>query len=115
MQASIMNVVARTDIAEKQAVIVMDGLPVIGNPAILAAMMPQAVIHLEWLARLEGLEVDVETALEILRMDAFSPAIAEFLFQRPAGEFEPGVVEIVALAVLSARQTRFGKSFSILM
>src|SRR5206468_5857222 len=55
--------------------------------------------HLERLPTVEVLEVVRDAAVEIVGVDTLGPTVAHFLLERTAGEVEPGVIEVVALAV----------------
>ena len=62
--------------------------------------MEQPIDHLERLAALEAAPIGLQAAVPVFGMDALGPAFAGFLLERPAAEFEPGLVEEVAIAGL---------------
>src|SRR6266516_5010745 len=75
------DVHARTDVASEVLLRVIARHTAIRNPAILAVVTPQPVLHDERLPGIEGLRVNLEAARQIVRMHAFDPAISHFLFQ----------------------------------
>ncbi len=67
----------------------------IEDPPVLAVRALEAILHLEGLAPLEVRDIVLQTALEVVRMNAFRPAVAPFLFHRPSRERQPTLVEVV--------------------
>ena len=90
------DVDARANVAEEAAIAAVAWRTLIEYPAILAIMPAQAVFHPEGFPGVEGAEVNVETARQVIRVDAFRPAVAGFLLQRAAGKVQPDLVEEVA-------------------
>ena len=66
------------------------------DPAVRAVVAEQPVLHLERSARLERAAVDAEAALEVVRMHALGPAVAELLLHRAPAELQPPAVEVGA-------------------
>src|SRR5438034_3063867 len=71
-----------TDIAGELSLRVIARDAVVRNPAILAIISPQPILHKKRLACVERLTVNLETFLQIIGVHAFSPAISEFFLQR---------------------------------
>src|SRR5260370_41580812 len=65
----------------------------IQDPAIFTVTSPQAILDRKRLARVEGISVNVETAVEVFPVNALGPAIAKLLLQAAAGKVEPTFVE----------------------
>ncbi|GAB1460234.1 hypothetical protein MASR2M50_20080 [Thauera sp.] len=93
------DVVAVADKADEGAIRIAARATLIGDPPITAIDMAQAVLHAERFAIHEGLLPGAQAGLEVVRMNIGSPALALGLFQRAAGELQPGIVEIVAPAL----------------
>src|SRR5262249_15104122 len=87
------DVYARADVAEKVAAGRESRDAMIQQPAVLAVMAPQTVLHLKWFSRFEGRDIDFQAALVILWVNTFRPAVAQFLFHRASSEVEPVFVE----------------------
>src|SRR5262249_14268238 len=87
------DVSGSTDVADKIAIGLKARHPVIQHPTIFTVISPQAVFHRELSPQVEGIDVDLETAVKILRVNSLCPAIAELLLQGPAGKVEPTLVE----------------------
>src|SRR4051794_13959506 len=82
------------DVAFTGALGVKPGHARVEDPAIFPVEPSQPVFHSEFLPRLKGPTVRVQTALQIVRMDALAPAIPELTLQEPAGEVQPILVEV---------------------
>src|SRR5947209_278496 len=65
----------------------------IRNPTIFTIVTSQPVLHDERLSRLKSFGVNLETALQIVRMHALSPAVPHFLMQTSAGKLQPRLVK----------------------
>ena len=74
------DIQAETDVTDKIALRVVPRRAVILNPAILAVVTAQAVIHAEFFTAGKGALIDVDAARPVVRVYAFDPAIASFLF-----------------------------------
>src|SRR5690606_5803360 len=59
------------------------------HPAVLAVVPPQAILHREGLAGLDGLVEGLGTALDIVGMYGLLPAAPEVALRAAAGEFVP--------------------------
>src|SRR5581483_3714453 len=70
----------------------------------------QPIVHFENVSRIERSRVGLEAMLEILRMDAFGPAVAELRFQGTTGELEPSFVEKIAELVRTGHPDHHGRS-----
>ena len=88
-----MNVGTGAEVAEKAAIMRVTRNPGIVDPAIFPIMPPQPVLHAKFLSGFEVTDVNSEAAIKILRMNAFGPAIPEFLRHRASGELKPRPVE----------------------
>src|SRR4029077_8980638 len=80
------DVPAGADVAGEPSLRVMACHALIRNPAILAIISSQPVLHNKWLPRIECLDVDLEALLQIVRVHAFSPAVSELLFDAAASK-----------------------------
>src|SRR5215510_6146516 len=87
------DVNGNTDVADEIAIGLKARYPMIQQPTIFTVISPQAVFHRELSPQVEGIDVDLETAVKILRVNSLCPAIAELLLQGPAGKVEPTLVE----------------------
>src|SRR5699024_8805218 len=63
------------------------------DPAVLAAVMHQAVTDGKRRARVEMGRGDVESTVAVERVNTFDPARSTFLVERPAAEIEPHAVD----------------------
>src|SRR5262249_48853751 len=86
----------RTDITQKLAVGTMPGTTPVQHPSVGPVMPPQAIFHFKWNSFIKGGKINVEAMTEIVRMNAFAPAISHFLFQSPAGKFQPAAIAVRA-------------------
>src|SRR4029077_18938664 len=94
---AILDIDARTDVADKVAAVVAQrGLP-IRDVAIDAIMAHQPIFHLDIVPVLELARVRSQATGEIVGMNASDPTIADLLIKRPAGEPKPCLVDVVAL------------------
>src|SRR5215510_16124723 len=75
----------RTDVANEIAIGLKARHPMIQHPTIFPVISPQAVFHRELSPQVEGIRVDLKTAVKILRVNSFCPGIAKLLLQGPAG------------------------------
>src|SRR5262245_35713549 len=87
------DVNGNTDVADKIAIGLKARYPMIQQPTIFTVISPQAVFHRELSPHVEGIDVALETAVQILRVNSLCPTIAKFLLQGPAGKVEPALVE----------------------
>src|SRR5499433_4506904 len=87
------DVSGSTDVADKIAIGFKARHPMIQHPTIFTVISPQTVFHRELSPHGEGIDVDLKTAVKILRVNSLCPAIAELLLQGPAGKVEPTLVE----------------------
>src|SRR5262245_14542713 len=83
------DVHARADVAEKVAAGRESRDAMIQYPAVLAVMAPQTILHLKWFPRHEGRDIGFHASVVILPMNAFHPAVAQFLFHPASSEVEP--------------------------
>src|SRR5215468_5998458 len=83
----------RTDVADEIAIGLKARHPMIQHPTIFTVISPQAVFHRELSPHGEGIDVDLKTAVKILRVNPLCPAIAKLLLQGPAGKVEPTLVK----------------------
>src|SRR5215510_3624415 len=87
------DVSGSTDVADKIAIGLKARHPMIQYPTIFTVISPQAVFHRELSPHVEGIDVDLKTAVKILRVNSLRPAIAELLLQGPPGKVEPTLVK----------------------
>src|ERR1700739_2159499 len=66
------------------------------DPAKLSVTPSQPVLHIEGLSLVECSLISVQTCFQIVRMNAFRPAVAKLRFQLPASEVQSLLVEVVA-------------------
>src|SRR5262245_29387627 len=92
----IRDVDAGPDIPFKGAIGPKSGHARVEDPAIFSIEPLQAVFHPECLPCIEGFTIRVQTALQIVRMDALAPPVTDLVFQWPAGEIEPMLVGVGA-------------------
>src|SRR5437764_15091508 len=81
----------------------------IQNPAIFTVISSQAMLHCKQLARIEGIFVNVEAVREVIRMNAFCPAISKLLLQFSAGKVEPAFSEEGAEFVQAGHPDEHGR------
>src|ERR1041384_7855512 len=101
------NIDAGADIALKAAVLGLAGRAIVEDPAVLAVSPAQPVFHAERCAPVEMRGVDFKAAVEVLRVDAFGPAVSQFLLDSPAGEGQPRFVEVGAQLVRARRPDHY--------
>src|SRR5215813_729378 len=82
-----------TDVADEIAIGFKARHPMIQHPTIFTVISPQTVFHRELSPHVEGIDVDLKTAVKIVRVNPLCPAIAKLLLQGPAGKVEPALVE----------------------
>src|SRR5581483_7279686 len=63
------------------------------QPTVLAVRSPEPVFQTELAPGGEGTEINLQTALVIVGVDALGPTQAQLLRHRAPGEIEPGLVE----------------------
>src|SRR5215471_17235318 len=73
------DVSGSTDVADKIAIGLKARHPMIQYPTIFAVISPQAVFHSELSPHVEGIDVDLKTAVKILRVNPLCPPIAKLL------------------------------------
>ncbi len=93
------EVQTRADVSGEAARQVEDGTADIKYPSEIAVRVAQPILRFEGLAVIEGLAVDVDTTVEILRVHTVRPAVSQLLLDCATGERKPRVVEVVASAV----------------
>jgi hypothetical protein len=79
------------------------------DPAILAIVSSQPVLHHEWLPRIECAGVKLEATLQVIRMHAFSPAISKLLFRAAASKIQPWLVKESAELVGAGHPDKNGR------
>src|ERR1700680_4473264 len=85
----IVDIEASADIAFKRSIRCVAWRTVVSNPAVLPSVMPQTVLHLEWLTSIEVFDVDLQAAIKILGMDILCPAVARFLLGGAPDKIQP--------------------------
>jgi hypothetical protein len=98
-EAALVRVHAARDEAREGAVLVVEGHAAIEDPAVLAVAAPEPIVHLEGRGLLDMGAAALDDALQIVRMNALGPAVAELLLEAPAGEVEPRLIEKNAFSV----------------
>src|SRR4029077_18438611 len=93
------DVDARPDVAREGAIRVEPRYALVQNPAVLPIMSPEPILHLKRLSSVECFRVGLQAGVNIVRMKASGPTIAELFFQRAAGEVQPGLVDVAAFSV----------------
>ena len=73
----------------------------VGNPAIFSVVPLQAVLHYEWLTRIECAAISLQGVFSIIWMNAFTPAVIKVLLHASTGELEPRLVDESAKLVRS--------------
>src|SRR5687768_2406624 len=93
------DVEARPDEASEGAVGDEQRCRVVEEPAVLAVMPAEPILHHERFTTVEGANVYVKAALEIFTMNTVGPAVSNLGFERTSGEVEPLLVEVGAALV----------------
>src|SRR6185437_5958628 len=91
------HVNAASDITSELPVLTEVGAAPVENPAVLAVVTLQAVVHLEHFTPGKCAQVRLQAKLQIVRVHAFSPAVPHLLVHGPSAELKPAIVEVVAL------------------
>src|SRR4051812_35284217 len=71
------DVHARADVASKVVLRYITRHTVVRNPAVFSVMPAQTVLHGKGTPRVEGLDINLHTARQVLRMHSFRPPSAE--------------------------------------
>ncbi|ARJ64648.1 hypothetical protein WV31_02655 [Magnetospirillum sp. ME-1] len=87
------------DIPEKFAGLVLNWDSVIYDPTVFATGTLDAVFHVERLTKCEGIKINFQAAIKIIRMDTFRPSVPHLLLHCPAGIGEPCGVEPIAFGI----------------
>ena len=87
------------DVAGETAVRSVSGNARVEEPSVHAVGSADPILHLEGLACIECRRVCLPASVHILRVDAFQPAVAEFLLEGPARELQPWAIDEVAQLV----------------
>src|SRR5262249_23263485 len=104
------NIDTRTDVPGKSSLRVMAWDALVRYPAILAIISPQAILHNEWLPRIECLRVNREALLQVVSVNAFSPAVSKLLFHPATGKIQPWFVKECAELVHAGHPDENGRS-----
>ena len=97
--AALVDVDTAADESRKVPVVVDERNTAVEYPAIHPVVAAEAIFHFERLAPPEMIQIERHAPPEIVGVDARRPAVAHLFFDRAAREFEPGLVEVVALGV----------------
>ena len=81
----------------------------IGNPTIFSIGVLQAILHNEWFASIDGGAVGLRNFRQVIRMDAFLPAVTKFLLHASPGKLKPGFVEISGKLVFARHPDQDGR------
>src|SRR5436189_4062792 len=106
---SIRDVNARADITKKRTVDIKTRCTTIEHPAILAVLSAQAILHCERLSFVESSLVNRQAVREVLRVNAFGPAVTQFLIQSAASEFQPALIKEIAELVRTRHPDHDGR------
>src|SRR5215510_9952752 len=90
------DVNGNTDVADEIAIGLKARYPMIQQPTIFTVISPQAVFHRELSPQVEGIDVDLETAVQILRVNSLCPTISKV---RPAKSSQPLLKKVQDLSV----------------
>src|SRR4051812_12099485 len=71
-------------------------------------MLPQPILHLEWLSPFEVFDVNLLTTIEILGMNSLSPSASHLLRQGASTKFEPWSAEPGALCINAGQPDQHG-------
>src|ERR1700751_5500362 len=88
-----MDVSTRADVSKIRAISGVAWDSRVINPAIYAIMATEPILHPEFITGVEVAGVGFLATIEIPRMTAFRPAVAEFLLHAAACEIQPWPVE----------------------
>ena len=99
------DVETRPDVAEERAVGGEPGHAGIEHPSVFAIRPLQAVLHPEGLSAGPCGGVGCQTALQVVRVHAFRPAVADLVLQAASPELQPRLVEEVAALGRGPRAT----------
>src|SRR5439155_22612261 len=81
------------DVTEERAIGGKAWGSTIQNPAVFTLTSSQAILHRKRLPGIEGIFVDVETAVEAFPVNALSPSIINLLLWPPPAKVEPPFIE----------------------
>jgi len=84
--APLVNVYAATYVACKSPALILERRSAIEYPAIRPVVASEAIIHLEWLTPVEMVKIIGNATVQVFWMDAFGPAITQFLLERASSE-----------------------------
>ena len=91
--STIRDVDAGADVPGEAAVRLESRHTAVKDPAVLAVVPAETVLHLEWALTGKGRAVCFETPSKIVGMETGRPALAELRGQRSAGKVEPRLIE----------------------
>src|ERR1700739_237568 len=89
-----MHIDSDSDVTGKRSVLVESRHADVKEPAILSVPTPEPVFHPESFALIKRLCVGHKTSLQVIWVDAFCPADAEFFLHGTPREIQPGLVEV---------------------
>ena len=101
------DVETRADVAGKRTVRVVSRHARVEDPPIFSVVPAEPVVFLERFPAVEGLSVGLQAVLDVFRVNAFRPAVSQLRFQRPSGEIEPGLVDVVAQLIGSGHPDHY--------
>src|SRR3954452_11182149 len=97
----LVHISTRTDVSQKGTIQREARNSGVINPAICFIIATEPIFHPEIHPRVKVANVSFEAAIQILRMNALQPTIAEFLVNVAASEIQPRAVEPNALFILT--------------
>src|SRR5215471_12443216 len=89
----ICNVDAGPDVATEISRSVESRHTFVCDPSVFAFLISESVLHDEGFVGIKGFDISFQTSAEIIRMHAFGPPVAPFLFHRSSRELKPRLIE----------------------
>src|SRR5689334_6400407 len=86
---NVTHIDAPADVTNKFSLRIVARHTLIIDVTISTFTMTQTVLHGEWCPRIKCAGVGRQTAIEIVRMHTFAPAVAELFFYWSSPKFEP--------------------------
>ena len=106
---SVGDVNTRADVPGENAIWGEPWNPVVQDPAVLAVVPPQPVLHCKRSASLQCRDIGLQASLQVVGVDALGPTVAHHLLDGPSSEVEPSLVEVIApLICISAPDQDWG-------
>src|SRR5436190_203683 len=71
----------------------------IEQPTVLPVISPEPILHFERFSEIKCTCVCIQAGFHVFRMNTFCPAIPKLRFDGPTREFQPCLIEVVALPI----------------